>query len=76
MVLDVGYDGGYQQGFIEHAIRHDPARVLAECTAKRKLLSILENGPEVFDGERWVSPLKVMAAVYADHSEYRQEWAL
>jgi hypothetical protein len=67
--------GSYKPGCPDCMGVASKARVLAECTAKRKLLSILEHGTEVWDGERWVSPLKVMAAVYADHSEYRQEWA-
>lgn len=58
-----------------HIARHDPARVLAECAAKRAIIKGLEpfstlddiNAPEL---------LSILAAVYADHPEYRQEWAL
>ena len=49
----------------EHIARHDPARVLAECAAKRVLL-----------GNANYTALNALAAVYADHPDYKQEWAL
>lgn len=69
-------------GIAEHIVRHDPARVLAEVEAKRVLLADYER----FVAERrrmmggWDSypepspVLMAFAAVYADHSDYRDEW--
>lgn len=58
-----------------HSARHDPTRVLAECAAKRAIIGGLEpfstlddiNAPEL---------LSILAAVYAEHPDYRQDWAL
>uniref|UniRef100_UPI003F494537 DUF6221 family protein n=1 Tax=Arthrobacter silvisoli TaxID=2291022 RepID=UPI003F494537 len=49
-----------------------PARVLAECAAKRAIIEDfgwleLSGVPN--------SPLRAIAAVYADHPDYQQEWA-
>jgi hypothetical protein len=53
------------------------ARVLAECEAKRRMVKfatsrfqIREGVEEPWDG--WV--LRELAAVYADHPDYRNEW--
>lgn len=80
----------------EHIARHDPARVLAECAAKRSIVGM--HQPMKDDG--WVSgeshgylwcsscgsvdydspvpypcpTLRALAAVYADHPEYQDEW--
>lgn len=70
-------------GIAEHIVRHDPARVLREVAAKRELLADYER----FVAERrrmmggWdsypeTSPvLTAFAAVYADHPDYKNEWA-
>jgi hypothetical protein len=47
----------------EHIARHDPARVLAECAAKRV---ILRNAN--------YTALNALAAVHADHPDYRKDW--
>lgn len=65
----------------EHIARHDPARVLAEVDAKRRIIAEYER----FAAERrrmmggWdpgdVSPiLAALALPYADQPGYRQEW--
>jgi len=59
--------------------RHDPARVLAECEAKRR---IVEGAPRAWDNDlenHHLLPagqviLEHLAAVYADHPDYREEW--
>lgn len=70
----------------DHIIRHDPARVLAEIEAKRRILTALDAattksvgaavGVDAQDG--LVSGLhhaaRQLAAVYADHPDYRAEW--
>jgi hypothetical protein len=96
-----------------HIARHDPARVLAECAAKRAVLKQHEDWPVLvertptggieaddiqsmtfrmvkeiawltereyvkrFGTEPPTTPMvKALAAVYASHEDYRQEWAL
>lgn len=79
-----------EPGAGEHIARHDPARVLAECAAKRAIIELhfecrwasvpsgcsvcrtLSSIPDTYPC-RTVSHL---ATVYADHPDYRQEWAL
>jgi hypothetical protein len=54
----------------------DPARVLAECAAKRRLIRWVNqwpmrpHPPSSVDGV-----LELLAQPYADHPDYRQEWA-
>lgn len=59
----------------EHGRRWAPERVLAECEAKRKTIDRLND-------HAWVGSyavrdvlLSLLAAPYADHPDYRQEWA-
>jgi hypothetical protein len=64
----------------EHIARHDPARVLAECEAKRRIVEELcyVGGP----GEpEWVpydldsqSILQLLAAPYANHPDFDEDW--
>lgn len=55
-----------------HVERWHPARVLAECAAKRAILEVCDDGgPWPSDIDRIHSAL---AAVYADHPDYRDEW--
>ena len=92
----------------EHIARHDPARVLAECEAKRRIIAFHESWPVLIQTEpsleltpeTWVAKmtsdiawltnaeyvkrfgtdpptapmLLAMAQVYADHTDYREEW--
>lgn len=57
-----------------HVARHDPARVLREVAAKRRIVDryawLREHGDT--GDATWVLPL--IAAVYADHPDYRPEW--
>jgi len=69
-----------------HIARHDPARVLAECAAKR---AILADHTPADDGRcglcsdlYCVTPwdgicdvARPLAAVYADHPDYDPAWA-
>lgn len=89
-----------------HIARHDPARVLAECGAKRRLVALHERAiwfqpssplidratgrPITEEGTHpggcivcagddssasWpCDTLRVLASVYADHADYRDEW--
>lgn len=66
-----------------HIARHDPARVLAEVEAKRRIVEGAPSNGGVFDDDApdgiredpwWV--LRHLASVYADHPDYREEWRL
>jgi hypothetical protein len=64
---------------VRHIARHDPARVLAECEAKRRIIeeSVDFNDlPGVDAGVDFenVRVLTLLAAPYADHPDYRNEW--
>jgi hypothetical protein len=76
-----------RDGDKRHIARHDPARVLAEVDAKRRILDLwsaaFQNprdaaqfaGPDwdrVRDAARWT--VRKLAAPYADHPDYREEW--
>lgn len=58
----------------DHVVRWNPARVLREVAAKRALMVELDSsgGPETEDAYHVV--LRRLAAVYADHPDYREEW--
>lgn len=59
-----------------------PARVLAECEAKRRILDDWEALTEENDGserdramiDNLNDVMEYLAAVYADHPDYRDEW--
>ena len=73
-----------------HIARWDPARALEECKAKRAIIDLAAEatGLDVrVDGEWGVGVrdeekdpylgdliLRALAAVYADHPDYRDEW--
>jgi hypothetical protein len=79
--------------FQAHIARHDPARVLAECEAKRRIVerytesdrdansydSDNPNQPMSYwtdwaDRHAWHEAVQILAAVYADHPDHREEW--
>jgi hypothetical protein len=47
-----------------------PARVLAECEAKRRIVELHRQSWPVS-----LKILRILAVVYADHPDYRDEWA-
>lgn len=61
---------GWQRD-LSHVVRHDPARVLAECEAKR---AIMANCDPDFGYGR--SILLILAAVYADHPDFDPMWQI
>lgn len=76
------YDGLYMA---EHIVRHDPARVLREVEAKRRILAAYVDDDRVrfgaFESCSDSCPVqvldevvKLLAAPYSDHPDYRQEW--
>jgi Family of unknown function (DUF6221) len=73
-----------------HIARHDPARVLADVAAKRQIVEMYENAihaqhagsvsryNEIQDGaavDVLGEGLRLLALPYAEHPDYRQEWA-
>ena len=70
-------DLGMGAAVAEHVARHDPARVLAECAAKRELVLWLDDDPLCHDGG-WAyvdHVLKSLASVFADHPDFDPAWA-
>lgn len=59
-----------------HMSRHDPARVLAECAAKRAVIEAFDPAAPDLDPYVGVSVISMLAAVYEDHPDYRQEWVV
>ncbi|MFI2084332.1 DUF6221 family protein [Streptomyces rubiginosohelvolus] len=51
-------------GVGQHIARHDPARVLREVEAKRRIL----------DGPTTDTLIKLLALPYADHADYQDTW--
>lgn len=75
------------EGTVRHIARHDPARVLAECRAKREVIDQWRRcAEEEVKGEpelgttavrqvvEWI--IRILAAAYADHPAYSQEWSI
>lgn len=67
----------------EHIARHDPARVLAECEAKRRIVARHdahlghEPTPHIVPRLKWregCDTLRLLALPYADHPDFREEW--
>lgn len=71
-----------------HALRHDPTRVLAEVNAKRRMVELHAKGHECstmdqtgeIDPCTWVpagetcTTLDLLALPYADHPDYKDAW--
>ena len=53
----------------EHIAAWHPTRVIAECGAKRQVVEALADAGDLRD-----VVLRTLAAVYADHPDYREEW--
>lgn len=70
-------------GVGQHITTHDPARVLAECEAKRRIIKAYERLEDYrYNADAWgmdypeETILWPLAAVYSDHPDFRQEWAV
>jgi hypothetical protein len=63
----------------EHIARHDPARVLREVAAKRARLELADKIGAERGHPFWAYAaeqlLKLEAAVWSDHADYRPEWS-
>jgi len=74
----------------QHIARHDPARVLAEVDAKRRIIALADEASGLdmsVDNDRRVAPrdmaaepyvgdliLRALALPYVGHPDYREEW--
>ncbi len=58
--------------FAEHVTAWQPARVLAECEAKRQIVEDA-TGQHTSSVEGYAI-MRILATVYADHPDYREEW--
>ena len=90
---------GHITGLTAHIARHDPARVLREVRAGRKLIAAYEDrlswvhdysdpGSDYEDPGglklKWeegataalLAAIQLRAAIYSEHQDYRQEWAV
>lgn len=62
-----------------HIARHDPARVLAEVGAKRRIVELHEGEHNcttyiAAEDNNPCKTLEILAVVYDDHPDYRDEW--
>jgi hypothetical protein len=68
----------------EHIARCNPARVLAEIEAKRRIVGLMASMLDAAEGDFEVDhygglsaaedTLELLALPYADHPDYREEW--
>jgi hypothetical protein len=66
-------------GDMRHVLRHNPARVLADVDAKRRIIGLCDGGAQYPDYEggyqfAWEDTLRLLALPYASHPDYRAEW--
>jgi hypothetical protein len=62
-------------GISPHIARWDPARVLAECDAKRRIAEDLNHSqPHDSDWLTAQTVLRLLVLPYSDHPDYRAEW--
>jgi hypothetical protein len=63
-----------------HVVRHDPARVLAECDAKRRIVELCQRlehkrmNDNLWNIDEDEEILAALALPYANHPDYREEW--
>lgn len=71
-------EGSMEEAHVQHIARWNPARVLAEIDAKRRIIDHLvwaaEPGHTVYAGPAGVM-LRWLAIPYRDHPDHRPEWA-
>lgn len=82
--------GGWWIGHFHHYSRHDPARVLAECQAKRRIVGELKNAERMAE-KKWHRKIRpevdeylrsmriaayALACVYYPHPEFTSDWAV
>jgi hypothetical protein len=81
-VIEVDTEASDDACVAAHIARHDPARVLRDLEAKRRIVAEYERYAAErrramggWDPQSEVSPiLAALAAVYAEHEDYRENW--
>lgn len=61
-------------GVSRHIARHDPARVLAEVEAKRRIVAAVGGLSGQWCDEIGGRVLGLLALPYANHPDYREDW--
>lgn len=73
-------------GNARHIVRWQPARVLAECDAKRRIVEQFQRNEQIGHSSNILAPevrrtnltlegvLLALALPYADHPEYQETW--
>jgi uncharacterized protein DUF6221 len=68
-------EGACRRSDAAHIARWHPARVLAECDAKRRIIELqrsdLRDDPQDWEADE---VLRLLALPYAGHPDYRAEW--
>lgn len=65
------------QVLYDYEVKWQPPRIAHECEAKRRIIERHGDGGDCFDctPTRYPCPtLRLVAAIYADHPDYREEW--
>jgi hypothetical protein len=67
------------EGFTAQSLRlsvgYPDAELLAECKAKRRIVERHSSCGDVSDGDPSSCPdIRDLAAIHADHPDYREEW--
>lgn len=72
--------GKQQQTNAAHIARHDPARALSDCLAKRWVIQQCAAAADSQDGERVATLrlgiLRALALPYNQHPSYRAQWSV
>lgn len=66
---------GWLGDHLWHIAYHEPARVLRDVEAKRRIVDAVDGLSGQWYDEVEGRVLKLLASVYADHPDYREEWA-
>lgn len=70
----VAHCGSLMLDRAKHIATWDPARVLAECEAKRRIIKAVDGLSGQWYDEIEGRVLELLALPYADRSGYREEW--
>jgi hypothetical protein len=73
-VCCTGVNGPEARSDAAHIARWDPARVLAECDAKRRIVALMEEGEWEGGWTLAESVLRALASPYRSHPDWRDEW--
>jgi hypothetical protein len=64
---------GMNPPVVTRKVTYDPARVLAECEAKRRIVQEYDWAYRQTSGDGLWIALRLLALPYADHPDYREE---